>query len=68
VRIASFAFEQPQRLAQAAGEIFMFGSDYPHPEGLANPIPQFSVATGLAAEDAPALYCDNARWLLHGAL
>jgi hypothetical protein len=46
----------------------MLGSDCPNPEGLANPIPQFSVATGLAAEDAPPLYCDNARWLLRAAI
>ena len=33
IRVASFGFERPAQLARQAGDIFMFGSDYPHPEG-----------------------------------
>lgn len=64
VRVASFAFEQPRRLIEQAGDMFMFGSDYPHPEGLAHPLADFTSASGLAPGDAPALYATNAAWLL----
>lgn len=66
VRVASFAFEQPARLARQAGDIFMFGSDYPHPEGLARPLADYVDGSGLQPAEAPALYRDNARWLLGG--
>ena len=66
VRVASFGFERPARLARQAGDIFMFGSDYPHPEGLAQPVPDFVAASGVQPVDAPALFRDNARWLLGG--
>jgi predicted TIM-barrel fold metal-dependent hydrolase len=64
VRVASFPFEQPARLARQAGDIFMFGSDYPHPEGLARPLDDYVAATGVQPVDAPGLYEQNARWLL----
>jgi predicted TIM-barrel fold metal-dependent hydrolase len=64
VRVASFAFEHPDRLRNIAGDIFMFGSDYPHPEGLARPLADFVERTGIDPVNAPALYHDNAAWLL----
>lgn len=64
VRVASFPFEQPARLARQAGDMFMFGSDYPHPEGLAEPLADYVAGTGVEPSDAPNLYGDNARWLL----
>ena len=64
VRIASFPFEHPERLAAMTGEIFMFGSDYPHPEGLADPVAEFTRVTGTRPSDAPAFYRNNAAWLL----
>jgi predicted TIM-barrel fold metal-dependent hydrolase len=64
VRLASFPFEQPARLARQAGEVFMFGSDYPHPEGVARPIEEFSAAYGAGPEQAPRFFSDNAAWLL----
>ena len=64
VRVASFPFEHPERLAAMAGDIFMFGSDYPHPEGLAEPVAAFENASGWRPADAPAFYRDNAAWLV----
>jgi predicted TIM-barrel fold metal-dependent hydrolase len=64
VRVAAFPFERPALLAQQAGDIFMFGSDYPHPEGLAQPIAEMRAACDAGPEDAPRLYRDNAAWLL----
>lgn len=64
VRVASFAFERPAQLAKQAGEMFMFGSDYPHPEGLAHPLDDFRAGSGLEPADADALYRANAAWLV----
>jgi predicted TIM-barrel fold metal-dependent hydrolase len=64
VRVASFPFEHPERLTAMAGDVFMFGSDYPHPEGLADPLASFEQASGWAPADAPGFYRDNAAWLL----
>lgn len=64
VRVASFPFEHPERLATACGDLFMFGSDYPHPEGLVAPIEDFVAATGVGPGDADVFYRANAAWLI----
>lgn len=64
VRVAAFPFERPRWLARQAGELFMFGSDYPHPEGVARPIEEFRAACDAGPSEAPAFYGDNAAWLL----
>jgi predicted TIM-barrel fold metal-dependent hydrolase len=65
VRVATFGFEHPEHLAGRYGDVFMFGSDYPHAEGLADPLPDFEAAGGPAPGDtASGLYRDNIRWLL----
>ena len=46
VRIATFGFERPERLTATVGDLFMFGSDYPHAEGLARPLEDFQAAGG----------------------
>ncbi|MGZ6999361.1 MAG: amidohydrolase family protein [Acidimicrobiia bacterium] len=65
VRVASFGFERPERLSQQAGDMFMFGSDWPHPEGLADPVRDFSRSTGTTPSDASALWRSNAEFLIH---
>lgn len=65
VRVAAFGFEQPGQLRSAVGDLFMFGSDYPHAEGLARPLEDFAAAGGPApSEETTALYHGNAAWLL----
>jgi predicted TIM-barrel fold metal-dependent hydrolase len=65
VRVATFGFEHPARLASAFGDLFMFGSDYPHAEGLADPLADFAAAGGPApSPETSGLYRDNAAWLL----
>jgi predicted TIM-barrel fold metal-dependent hydrolase len=52
------------QLAQQVGDVFMFGSDYPHPEGLANPVIDFARATGAPPADHATLWASNAAHLI----
>ena len=65
VRAATFGFERPEHLTERFGDLFMFGSDYPHAEGLARPLEDFRAAGGPDIGQATSgLYRDNARWLI----
>ena len=65
VRVATFGFEHPDQLASTFGDLYMFGSDYPHAEGLAHPLEDFHASGGPAlSERTSALYRDNAAWVL----
>jgi predicted TIM-barrel fold metal-dependent hydrolase len=65
VRIATFGFERPQRLTASVGDVLMFGSDYPHAEGLARPLEDFKAAGGPPVDEAAnGLYRGNVEWLL----
>jgi predicted TIM-barrel fold metal-dependent hydrolase len=65
VRVAAFGFEHPLRMAERNGDLYMFGSDYPHAEGLARPREDFEAAGGPPLSEATTgLYRDNAAWLL----
>jgi len=65
VRLATFGFEHPARLASAFGDLYMFGSDYPHAEGLAHPLEDFRASGGPApSPDTRGLYHRNAAWVL----
>jgi predicted TIM-barrel fold metal-dependent hydrolase len=65
VRLATFGFEHPAQLASAVGDLYMFGSDYPHAEGLARPLEDFQASGGPAPSAQTAgLYRDNAAWVL----
>jgi predicted TIM-barrel fold metal-dependent hydrolase len=67
VRVATFGFEHPLQLASTFGDLFMFGSDYPHAEGLARPLEDFQASGGPApSAETVGLYRDNAAWLLGG--
>jgi predicted TIM-barrel fold metal-dependent hydrolase len=68
VRVAALAYEQPANLISLVGEdTFMFGSDWPHAEGIAEPLRQYEAATGeLAASAREKLFGGNAGWLLRG--
>jgi predicted TIM-barrel fold metal-dependent hydrolase len=65
VRVATFGFERPERLTATVGELFMFGSDYPHAEGLARPLEDFQSAGGPPVDETTdGLYRGNVEWLL----
>jgi len=65
VRVATFGFEHPAQLATTFGDLYMFGSDYPHAEGLAHPLEDFQASGGPAPSAQTAgLYRDNAAWVL----
>lgn len=63
VRVSSFSYEQPARLIDKAGDLFMFCSDYPHSEGTATPVDDYARA-GCRPDGAPGLYHDNVAALV----
>jgi predicted TIM-barrel fold metal-dependent hydrolase len=65
VRAATFGFEHPVELTEQLGDLFMFGSDFPHAEGLARPLEDFARAGGPAPGPlVEGLYAGNVSWLL----
>jgi predicted TIM-barrel fold metal-dependent hydrolase len=65
VRAATFGFEQPLQLTEQLGDLLMFGSDYPHAEGLARPLEDFARAGGPPpGPGVEGLYAANVSWLL----
>jgi predicted TIM-barrel fold metal-dependent hydrolase len=63
VRVSSFAYEEPAFLRkQLDADLFMCGSDYPHSEGTATPVADYT--NSVAVADAPGLFGDNADFLL----
>jgi len=66
VRVATFGFERPDRLAAELGDVLVFGSDWPHAEGVARPLADFAARGGPApGPETAGLYAANAGWLLH---
>jgi predicted TIM-barrel fold metal-dependent hydrolase len=63
VRVSLFPFEDPGWLIEQAGEeLFMFASDYPHPEGGRDPIARFEAsldARNVAERARERFYCGN---------
>lgn len=66
VRVAALPYEMPNRLVPKVGEdTFMIGSDWPHAEGVADPMMAAERAvTGLNARARGNLLGANAAWLL----
>lgn len=65
VRVAALAYEMPARLAEQAGDVFMFGSDWPHAEGIAEPLAGYErCVEELAGEARRRLMGGNMAWLL----
>jgi predicted TIM-barrel fold metal-dependent hydrolase len=65
VRVSSFSYEDPARLARHCGDLFMCCSDFPHSEGTATPLADYSRA-GCEPAEAGALFGGNASTLLRG--
>jgi predicted TIM-barrel fold metal-dependent hydrolase len=63
VRISSFSYEDPGRLAAKSGDLFMACSDFPHSEGTATPIADYA-RIGCDADNAAGLFHDNVSTLL----
>jgi hypothetical protein len=65
VRVSSFSYELPGRLIRQTGDLYMCCSDYPHSEGTATPIADYTNAhLPVAPVDAPGLFGANVRMLL----
>jgi len=66
VRVGALAYEQPAGLIELCGEdTFMFGSDWPHAEGIADPVGMYEKAVPDLEGDARAkLFGGNTEWLL----
>jgi predicted TIM-barrel fold metal-dependent hydrolase len=69
VRVSSFAYELPRRIARMIGDgdVLMACSDYPHTEGTARPLADYAApgAHGLRPDEAPGFFAGNASFLLH---
>lgn len=63
VRISSFSYENPRRLADKSGDLFMACSDFPHSEGTAAPLSDYE-RSGCAVEGASPFFHGNAAFLL----
>jgi len=65
VRVSSFSYELPARLIKQTGDLYMCCSDYPHTEGTATPLADYTKAmVPVAPADAPGLFHDNVSMLL----
>jgi predicted TIM-barrel fold metal-dependent hydrolase len=66
VRVAALPYEMPNRLVPKVGEAtFMIGSDWPHAEGVADPMAAATRAVaGLGDQARANLLGANAAWLL----
>ena len=63
VRVSSFSYEDPRRLTSRSGDLFMCCSDFPHSEGTATPLADYTEAGCDPASD-PGLFRDNVTFLL----
>ena len=66
VRVGALAYEQPANLIDLVGEdVFMFGSDWPHAEGIADPLGTYEKAIpDLEGSARDKLLGGNAAWLM----
>jgi hypothetical protein len=69
VKFTPFAGEDVARLIRDAGaELFMFSSDYPHPEGTDDPIGRFERSfEGISEEAKTKFYSENFQALMSTA-
>jgi len=66
VRVAALAYERPARLARHYPDTLMYGSDWPHAEGIVAPLADYESA--LVDLDEPLrahVLADNAKFILH---
>jgi len=67
VFVAPFYEEPIEKLAEKIGvSQVLFGSDYPHPEGLANPLDFLPELAGFSAADQERIMSANLRGLIEG--
>jgi len=65
VRVSSFSYENPARLTAQSTDLYMCCSDYPHSEGTATPLADYSRA-GCDPESRAGLFSGNVEYLLGG--
>jgi len=63
VRVSSFSYEQPGRLAAKSDDLYMCCSDFPHSEGTATPVGDYERSGCIPANEA-GLFHDNVSSLL----
>ena len=56
LRCVSFPSENPQRIMDLSGDILMFGSDYPHAEGVLDPLNDYRATVGDMGQRHDAFY------------
>jgi hypothetical protein len=56
-------------IEQAGPELFMFSTDFPHPEGGRDPLAKFEATlNGVSEDDRALFFAGNMADLLHGAV
>jgi predicted TIM-barrel fold metal-dependent hydrolase len=70
VKFTPFPGEDVGRLIREAGaDLFMFSSDYPHPEGTDDPIGRFErTLSGISEADKGKFYCENFQAMIAAAI
>jgi len=67
VRVGAMAYEQPARLIDVLGDdVFMAGSDWPHAEGIAEPVVGYErfLPDDMRESARAKLFGGNIQWLL----
>jgi len=65
VRVAALAYEQPARIARHYPDLLMMGSDWPHAEGIVEPLHDYEPAlAGLDDTTRANVMANNAKFLL----
>ena len=68
VRVGALGYEQPARLVDVVGEdVFMYGSDWPHAEGIAEPLAGYErfLPEDMRESARAKLLGGNTKWLLN---
>ena len=70
VRVSSFSYELPARLIRQTGDLYMCCSDYPHSEGTATPLADYTRRRDARSGPTtrPGLFHDNVGDAAGGAL
>jgi predicted TIM-barrel fold metal-dependent hydrolase len=68
IRVSALAYENPAGLVGELGDdLIMFGSDWPHAEGIARPVDDYAAALdGIDGMSRAKLMAGNVEWLLGG--
>ena len=65
VRVSSFAAEKPGHTMDRVGPLLMWSADYPHAEGMSDPITYIDDLAGMSEEDQAKIMGGNLAGLMN---